>query len=248
MSYLDDNDPELIEDLILRKEFYWTKKWNIHRENKIENFIPKFLLQESIKHGVRLKAHSYQIFIENLINPNTPYKRILLLWDTGIGKTIASLLSAMKFIENFRLESESGNKEVGSVFIIGFSKKVFMNDLLRFPEFGFLSRDEKTELERLKKISLSGSIKDIEYYKEKMIKIKKRLTNRKGNGFFKFYGYKEFVNRIFIQNKRSDLTNMTEEQIKEALDNGTIKYNEELLNEFKNSLIICDEIHNVIIV
>jgi len=245
MSYLKDNDPNIIEDIIQRKEFYWAKKWNIETPSEIENFIPKFLLQESSKYGVKLKPHSYQIFIENLLNPNTPYKRLLLLWDTGIGKTIASLLSAMKFIEHFRLESESGNKEIGSVFIIGFSEKVFKNDLLRFPEFGFLNRDEKIELERIKKIALNGSIKDIEIYKERIIKIRKRLSNRRGNGFFKFYGYKAFVNRIFIPKQKNDLTNMTEEQIKDALKSGEIKYNEELLLEFKNSLIICDEIHNV---
>jgi hypothetical protein len=245
MSYLKDNEPNIIEDIIQRKEFYWAKKWNIETPSEIENFIPKFLIQESSKYGVKLKPHSYQIFIENLLNPNTPYKRLLLLWDTGIGKTIASLLSAMKFIEHFRLESESGNKEIGSVFIIGFSEKVFKNDLLRFPEFGFLNRDEKIELERIKKIALNGSIKDIEIYKERIIKIRKRLSNRRGNGFFKFYGYKAFVNRIFIPKHKTDLTIMTEEQIKDALKSGEIKYNEELLLEFKNSLIICDEIHNV---
>jgi len=245
MSYLNNDDPNVIEDIIQRKEFYWTKKWNIETKNEIDNFIPKFLLQESIKYGARLKPQSYQIFIETLINPNTPYKRLLLLWDTGIGKTVASLLASMKFIENFRLEAESGNKEVGSVFIIGFSKKVFQTDLLRFPDFGFLSRDEKTDLERIKKIALAGSIKDMEIYKERIMRIKKRLTNRRGNGYFKFYGYKEFVNRIFIPKQRTDLTNMNEDQIKKALLSGEIKYNEELLLEFKNSLIVCDEIHNV---
>ena len=245
MAYLNDNEPNIIEDIIQRKEFYWTKKWNIETKNEIENFIPKFLLQESRKYGTRLKPQSYQIFIETLLNPNTPYKRLLLLWDTGIGKTVASLLASMKFIENFRLETESGNKEVGSIFIIGFSKKVFQTDLLRFPEFGFLSLDEKIELERIKKIALGGSIKDMEIYKEKILRIKKRLTNRKNNGYFKFYGYKEFVSRIFIPKQKTDLTIMNEEQIHNALITGEIKYNEELLLEFKNSLIICDEIHNV---
>ena len=42
-----------------------------------------------------------------------------------------------------------------------------------------------------------------------------------------------------------NLNDMNEEQIRVALANGKLAYNTELLAQFKNSLIICDEIHNV---
>jgi hypothetical protein len=42
-----------------------------------------------------------------------------------------------------------------------------------------------------------------------------------------------------------NLNDMSEQEIRIALADGKITYNENLLKEFKNSLIICDEIHNV---
>ena len=243
MAYSNDNE-NLIEDLMLRKEFYWNKKWE-HKPSIINDFIPRFLLEDSLRQGVQLKPHSYQRFIETFFNPNTPYKKLLLLWDTGTGKTVGSLLAAMRFINNYRLEFESGHQEIGSVFIIGFAEKVFKNDLLRFTEFGFLNKEEKIKLDQLKKTAIHGTKTEEEIYHKFLHRILKRLTNRKGNGFFKFYGYKAFVNRIFIPEPGVDLNSLSEEDIRRAIKDKKIKYDETLLAEFKNSLMICDEIHNV---
>ena len=48
-----------------------------------------------------LQLHGTQKFVENFINPNTMYSRILLNWQTGSGKTIGALSIAQKFVENF---------------------------------------------------------------------------------------------------------------------------------------------------
>jgi hypothetical protein len=243
MSYLEEDDPDLIEDLLHRKEFYWTKKWN-RPAGIIKSFIPRFLREEAKEYGIKLDLHSYQHFIHNIINPNTPYKRQLLLWDTGTGKTIGALSAAMEFINTYHVEYESGNSTIGTVFIIGFSKRQFINDLLRFPEFGFITREERQEMDHLRLKVANGSKEDTEKYAEKMSIVRKRLTSRKNYGFFKFYGYKEFVNRIF-RLKDMDINQLSEEEIREAISNNKIEYNEDLIAEFKNSLMICDEIHNV---
>ena len=243
MSYLDEDNPDLIEDLLHRKEFYWAKKWN-RPAGIIKSFIPRFLRDEAKEYGIKLDLHSYQHFIHNVINPNTPYKRQLLLWDTGTGKTIGALSAAMEFINTYHIEYESGNTSIGTVFIIGFSKRQFINDLLRFPEFGFITREERQELDYLRQKIATGSKADMDKYSERMSYIKKRLTSRKNYGFFKFYGYKEFVNRIF-RLKAADINQLSEEEIRKAIEENKIEYNEELISEFKNSLMICDEIHNV---
>lgn len=161
-----------------------------------------------------LNFHSYQQFIQNYINP---YDRICLMWSTGIGKTIGALGIAHQYHTITK----------GNVFIIGFTKDIFQRELLRFTEFGFIS---KKELEDLKKLRLNilqyNSFHDRQAYKELMAKYKKRLTAGE-NGYFKFYGYKELANRIF-----NDSENLKD-----------INYN--YVKLFENSLIICDEIHNV---
>lgn len=246
MAYLPQDNKNVIENLLTRKEFYWNRRWPTPKSNKYADIIPRFLLDDAIIHNGNLKLASYQTFVANFNNPNTPYNRLLLKWQTGTGKTVGALSIAMNFINHYRLEREVGNVEIGSIFIIGFSERVFKNELLRFPEFGFLSRKERLYLDKLKRIAANnGSRHDVSRYQDFVTKIKKRFSNRKGNGFFRFFGYKAFVNRIFITSDELNINTLNEEQIRQALVQKKIKYNEELLAQFKNSLIICDEIHNV---
>jgi hypothetical protein len=245
MAYADQDDKLFIEDLIQRKEFYWTKHWDYDKINIYDNIIPRFNLSDQINRSNYLRLLGHQLFTQNYVNPNTEYKRLHIKWSTGAGKTLGGLSIAMNFIKNYRLEKDSGSLEIGSVFIIGFAERAFKNELLRYPEFGFMSNDEKFKLDKLKKLASAGNKTDLEKYQELIIKIKKRFSNRKGNGFFRFFGYKAFVNRIFIASPGTIIHELSEEQIRTALLDGRIRYNEELLKEFKNSLIICDEIHNV---
>ena len=242
MAYVKQDDDNINEDILTRKEFYNSKK-----NDSIIPFdiTPRLLLEESIRRGNHFKLHSYQLFVRNFINPNTPYTRLYLKWETGTGKTIGSLSIAMSFIEYFRKENLAGMLDIGTIFIIGFSEKVFKTELQKYHEFGFISRSEKIELSHLKKMANKGSQKDMDKYRELSIRIKKRFGNRKGYGFFKFYGYKTFVNRLFKFKDPTILNKLTSAQIINGVASGKIKLDEELISQFKNSLLICDEIHNV---
>jgi hypothetical protein len=259
ISYLDENDPNINNDILYRKEFQLFKK-NIDiinktnkfkQDDKSKNIIPKFLLDEYLKHDNYLDLHSYQLFVQNYLNPNTPYSRLLLKWETGTGKTIGALTIALNFINYYQKEeymsSSSIENELGSVFIIGFTQNIFKAELLRFPEFGFISREELHKYNKLKKRSYSGIPSDVEKLQKMSLQLKKRIYSRKGNGFFKFLGYKELFNHLFINKNdiKINLHSMSENELKEAIKNGDIIINKELLDSFRNSLIICDEIHNV---
>ena len=161
-----------------------------------------------------LNFHSYQQFIQNYLNP---YDRICLMWSTGIGKTIGALGIAHQYHKMTN----------GKVFIVGFTKDIFQRELLRFPEFGFISNEELEELKKLRLNIMQHNVyHDRQAYKDLMTKYKKRLTVGV-DGYFKFYGYKELANRIF-----NDPDNLKD-------------INKNYIKLFDNSLIICDEIHNV---
>ncbi len=246
MAYLDQEDPDLIDDLLTRKEFYWLKRWGHDKViTPSDDIIPRFMLDDEIAKSGYLRLLGHQQFVENYFNPNTDYKRLHIKWSTGSGKTLGGLAIAMNFIRNYHIERELGNQEIGSVFIIGFSERAFKNELLKYPEFGFLSKEERLRLDKLKRLASGGSASDRDKYRELSTRVKKRFSNRKGNGFFRFFGYKAFVNRIFVPQPGMNINEMSEEDIRLALASGKITYNETLLAEFKNSLIICDEIHNV---
>lgn len=250
-----------IQELLKKKEFsqLYLNPRNILKPKKDEftglndSFLDSDILKENL-----LTLHSHQLFVRNLINPNTPYLRLLLKHSTGSGKTLASLCIAMLFIRYYQLEFQlSPEERTPLVYIIGFSKQIFQKELLKRPEFGFISREEISEYKRLRYLSETGSKQDQDVFIDFEAKIKKRLSRKSKGGFFKFYGYKEFFNRLFIfpeyvnpqnninQETEESESNLTEDQVLLGLKTGQILINFELLDSFKNSLIICDEIHNV---
>jgi hypothetical protein len=248
MTYLLENDTKNIAfDIIKRKEFY---KYKIDRENitnsdiiKKFNIIPRFFIEKMISDNNMLQFSSYQMFINNYINPNTPYSRLLINHETGTGKTIGALSIALNFINYYKKKSD--NSDIGSIFVIGFTANQFKKELLRFPEFGFISRNELCKLKILKNQSYSGIKIDLENLQEFMVKIRKRFNNRVGNGFFQFKGYKKLVNDLFIiKDLNINLSKLNEDEILKYINDGKILINIELLKQFKNSLVICDEIHN----
>jgi hypothetical protein len=244
MSYLDISDPKLLDDLSKRKEFYIyninpyeDKSLNIFEQTQTNE---KQLLEELFKQEIYLEPHSYQHAIQNFLSPDTPYTRLLAKWATGQGKTIFALLVGMEFINRFI------NSGKGKVFILGFNENIFKKDLLKFPEFGFISRSEIRELHKLTTKSKSGLERDISAWQDYVSLLKRRITSGKGNGLFQFYGYKAFVNRLFISEEGTvDINVMNEEQIRKSVQDGSLKINIELLDSFDGSLMICDEIHNV---
>ncbi|MGL5934896.1 MAG: DEAD/DEAH box helicase [Cetobacterium sp.] len=257
--YLDKSDPDIIDDIKLRQEFLLLQKDNDNEEfrksnnaeNKYMNIIPRFIIDKMRPESNYLEFLSYQTFVQNFINPNTPYSRLLIKWMTGFGKTIGSISIAMEFISYYRRNQyyEKYTDAIGHIYVIGFSQNIFINELLKYPEFGFVNREEISIIKKLQDLAKSGD----KIAADKLMKyrslFKRRVSNRKGNGYFKFIGYKELANMLFIYTTLNDdkknITSMTEEEIIENIKNNKLVLNEEKIKEFANSLLICDEIHNV---
>ena len=259
MSYRTDEN--FITDLLKRKEYISLKSdpTNKFREAR----------DDDIFAGKFLKVHSHQLFVRNFMNPNTPYKRLHLMHATGTGKTLAAIVVSQTFIRMYhklyttniaRLGRKDPDAISPMVFVLGFggTKAAFVRDLLNYPEFGYISVQEKEELKVRVKIAESGLADDIKYLKDYISQIKRHITNKNRGGFYKFMGYDEFVNKLFVSDtiKLIDLEaeikqrnlqgeNITlEDIIYENIKKGTIKVNKTLINTFENSLLICDEIHN----
>lgn len=244
MSYVAQSDPHILSDVSSRKEY--VKYSEI--ESPPEYHLGKFALERLEESNVHVELATYQSLVGNFINPRTPYGRLLLKWDPGMGKTIAAIDIAMQFNYLFERESQIEGTETGSVFVIGFTQEIFKKELLSYPQYGYVTREDINHLNHLRELAQSESQIDIENLQEFQNNMRRRLVRRRANGYFRFYGYKEFVGRIFMLkdgDRRRDLNEMDESEIRKALQEGSIKWNRELLDSFKNSLLICDEIHNV---
>lgn len=246
MNYLPADNPKILEDLTRRKEFFQFSQPETEQSRLPDGWVHKYDLNDLKEDEVNLEPQSYQSMVSNFLNPTTPYSRLLLKWDPGMGKTIAALNIAMQFIRLYERESQMEDQNIGSVFVIGFTEEIFKRDLLSFPKFGFISRDELKQLQTLREAAHHENKTDVDRLQEFMTRLKKRLGSRKENGYFRFFGYKAFVNRIFmLQDFKRNLNDMSEDEIRQSLKDGSLKWNRQLLESFRNSLVICDEIHNV---
>ena len=196
-------------------------------------------LEEHLLNDSKITLRSYQQFVNNLINPHTPYLRLFLKYMTGAGKTFGALFIALKFIQNYKIHYKM-NKEAPTIFIIGFTKSVFQRELLTHEEFGFVSKEDIAEYKILERSAQAGGEDERKLLVEYAARLKKRLSKKSRGGFFKFMGFKAFFNRLFVD----DVDDLTEVQIHEGVADGSIKLNQELVDSFANSLIICDELHN----
>jgi hypothetical protein len=242
MYYLDETEKNVNADILRRKEFKM-----LRQTKKIDNIIPRYIIKDSADKNNYLELNAYQIFVSNYINPNTRFSRLLIKWETGMGKTIGAISIALNFIRYYQKQEEfrqSQDKDIGFVYIIGFTKQIFMDEMLRFPELGFISRAELEKYNKLKKNASGNDKEDIDRLKKFNIMLKKRLHNRIGNGFFRFIGYKELSNHLFLT-KEQDIKSESEDGLNKLIEEKKVTVNKNLLGLFSNSLLICDEIHNV---
>ncbi len=224
----------------------FNKKLNSHREFSILHETHKSS-EEYDLHYDKLRLFNYQQFDVNYLNENTPYKILVLMYEMGSGKTLVAVKMAMNAIN--LIKSRISQTPVpkystsSSVFVIGFSQKIFERELFRFPEFGYVSGNEYCRYkEYIEQAQTTGNPEFEAQVKTMLNKFRRRLKNRTRRGFFKFYGYRQFTNALF--ETELDMSQLSEEQIEQSIGSGLIRVNTELLDEFHGSLMICDEIHN----
>ena len=152
-----------------------------------------------------LRLHGAQVFVSSFFSPDTPFTRLLLNWQTGTGKTIGAISIAQEYVRQYRSRVAVPPPERPTVFIIGFTKTIIQAEMLRHPEFGFVSADEVSELWRLHLLaetSGSSASPEARHYSGFIGILNQRITDRTRGGYYRFYGYKEFANRLFSVTRR----------------------------------------------
>lgn len=208
MAFPPEITPATIGELLRRKELY-SLEAGPHRHGKVARDVlglPRDML----------KINSYQLFIQGLINPRTPYRKIHLSWAPGIGKTVGALVAATEFIKVYkqlyasetmvrarfragRAAADMADVRTPSVFVLGFAatETAFVRDLIGYSYFGFVSAAEREELTFRQTAAAGGSESDVKALHEYESRLRRRLTDKSRGGFYKFLGYEKFVNRLF---------------------------------------------------
>jgi hypothetical protein len=228
------DEPEIkkyVHEIVEKKEYGWFSGISSAPDkDKVKKILGTFINSKNKIILPGLQMHGSQLFVRNFMNVNTLYKRILIMWKTGVGKTIGMISIIEKFASFYR----NINKQVPNVYVIAGpeNQEEIQKQLLQFPDFGFVSYEELEDLGQLKLVNFQAYINKLGLYK-------KRLTNRKKGGYYQFFGYKEFAYKLFGKVDFSEITDI------ESLKKLNITINQEILDELKNSLLIVDEIQNV---
>lgn len=220
-----------MDDINFKKEF---TIFNVDKNYEDSIFDDEF------KKNNKLILNSYQNFISNFMSIHNNFNRLLLFHSTGSGKTITALNVASEYIKTYKMN----NMDSGHVIILGFSKRIFKREIIVHPEFGITNEEEAKEYILLKQQLIYGNEEIKNKLKDLDIKYSNRMVNRYFKGKFKFFGYKEFFNKLFDISK-ININDLKSETILDLIETKKIKVNIDLLYMFENSLIIADEIHNV---
>lgn len=197
----------------------------------------------------------------------------IITHNTGSGKTLAACGIARPFVRAYQslYSREKAKKnystaasavalarETPSVWVLGFegTKSAFMRELLSHTEFGYVTGSELEELRHRKIAANSQLDDDIKQYKEYYSRLKRRVTDKRKGGFFKFLGYDELVNKLWKtgpstesfgdMEKRAAASGLPlEDLIDEEIRAGRLVPDKEFVALWENGLMICDEMQNL---
>lgn len=206
----------------------------------------------------KLILNTYQSFITNLFNPLADFNSIYLIHGTGTGKTITSLSVANEYQKQYRTamrnDKNSAYGDIRSIVIVGFTKDIFKAELINHPEFGFISSNEYKELKDLQANAHENTL-IMDRLNALQNKLFRRISDRRMNGIFQFYGYRQLFLRIInvedfnkktgTKNSESSIAYINDiGKILTWIKDGSIRLNHGFIQSLSHSLFICDEVHN----
>jgi superfamily II DNA or RNA helicase len=224
-EYPSPDDPDFLSKIYAKREFYF---------NKIS---PRFkpLTQDEITNyrnhvcGSSFQMQSQQVFLANFINPQTPYRGLLIFHGTGSGKTCAAIAIA----EQFKEQVEKYNTKIFVLLPGPILKEQFKNELVTIcTNYGYIQNKEEFNLlppDEQKKIKKDAIYSTMKYYN--------------------IISYKNFHRRVLGEKMKdtSHLENKTKKKHKyKKTDDGEYEREQSInhIDSLDNTLLIIDEAHN----
>lgn len=201
-----------------------------------------------------LRLHAPQVFVSMLASPSSPVPRHLVLWAPGSGKSIAGIGAILATIRE---------RPGTIVHVLSFTgREVFLAEMLRHPELGFVSAAEAASLKAIAQARANTNDPTIKReFATTLGRLTRRLTDASRGGIFRFLGYREFAYDLFSVTragvaKKFDLRKLYDRNtesgeakkdiydlIEDAVRSGYIRVNQRRLAELRDGFLLADEIH-----
>ncbi len=223
-SYPNPSDPEIQNKLFKKREFYYHQ---IEKRKIMENYEEIKNYRNMICKG-DTKLREQQAILANLINPETPYKGLLVMHGTGTGKTCAAISIAEQFKDLIK-------KYNTNIYILTFGpngRETFKTELLNCTGDTYIKNKEllkqmtKMEVERERKIAINAALQ-----------------------YYKILSYKTFYKKVLgekIIEKKINNNNKIKSSYRKN-DEGELEREIVIdrITNMNNSILIVDEAHNL---
>ena len=223
-SYPDQSDPHFQKKIYKKREFYYNK---IPPRAVLTDYqdIKKF---RDMACGGNFRLRSQQSLLANFMNPDTPFRGMLIYHGVGTGKTC----SAVAIAENFKDQVKKYGTKIHILVSGPLIKENWRDEIIKC-----------TKETYFKDISLNAGYID-EHERIKQMKYAKVLSQQ----FYKIMSYRSFYKKVLgqkISDKRFD-----DEKIKKTYRrNAEGDFERDIaldkLDNLDNTLLIIDEAHNI---
>ena len=222
-SYPTNDDPDLLYKIMKKREFYYHK---VQPRIKLDNYADIQEYRSSICER-SFSLHEHQALVANIINPDTPYKGILIFHGLGSGKTCAGVAIA----EKFKAQVQKYNTKIYILVSGPLIKESWKYHIIKCTGETYLKQEDKSvyiddqEKSRLRKNAINQAMQ-----------------------YYKFMSYRSFYKRVLgekivdkgvVKGAKVRVYRKTEEGEFErdiAVDR---------IYNLSNSLIVIDEAHNL---
>jgi len=223
-KYPDTDDENLQSKIYKKREFYYHK---IKDRPVFENY-NEIKEHRDIICNPKDEVLDHQATVSNFINPDTPYKGLLLFHNVGTGKTCAGIAIA----EKFKLQAQKYNTKIYVLVSGGLVKENWKKEILKCTGETYKKYVDKTvlldeqEKERQNKMAINNALQ-----------------------FYRFLSYKSFYKRV-LGEKIIDKKVVKGQTVKlsyKKTDEGEFERDlaDERIHNLNNTLIIVDEAHNL---
>ena len=223
-TYPSPSDKDFLYKIYKKREFYYHKQAdrpNLDNYNDIKEY------RDNICSG-SFSLSSHQSFLSNFINPDTPYKGVLVFHGTGTGKSCAAIAIAEKFKDMVQKYNTKIYVLVPSTVV----RENWKNELLFCTAETYLKYQDKT-------VYMNSQQKN---------KAKKNALNE-ALQFYRFMGYKSFYRKVLgekIIDRKTTNDNKTKVSYRKT-DEGEFErdISVDRIYNLNNSVIIVDEAHHL---
>jgi len=220
-SYPKPEDEDLLYKIFKKREFYYHR---VPQRDIMKNYDDITKYRNNTCYQETLKPREQQGLLPNYINPNTPYKGILMMHGTGSGKSCTAIAIA----ETFKDQVKKYNTKIYILVPGPNTRENFKKELLVCTGETYLKNKEelnqmsKADIEKEKKTALNNAFQ-----------------------YYKFLSYKTFYKKVLGEK----IVEKKGEDKKSYRKNDKGEFEREIvvnrITNMDNSILIVEEAHNL---